>query len=600
MVSLDSLPHSLPKAGPLQAIATRGGIKSDLVTVGYISSSFSNASIIAVHPGQFNVARNTNGALIEVDGFGFGEDPTQVNVVMSAAMQIVGIHTCRDTRIVVDVDDTSGIPLGPFTASVSRQTPYGILMSKTVTVGRIVSALTTTPTVFSSDHQVSQGSTIMTISGEGFSATPDDVRVYVLLGTGSVPTVQVRNVSSVSVELLLPQHFSASSPGFLSAVVTVKGVRSASTDVALIGKPPSLVKKQQQLVESPVEGNRAVAIAGHNLFETGAICMWSSGVNTTVNASGDVSTVHCMTPQKRLDSATKRLTLSIYYPSSSILLKPDITISYFDTMLVSDSKTNSIIRFNAHTGKYWDVFVSSASGVVRPSGFAFGPDRNLYVGDVAMNRIVLFHGSTGTYLKKFADVVSPRGLVFHGEDLYVCSSYAGAVFRFNGVTGSPRGVLGQSHLLQHAWAIVFDAQTNHSLVASQRAHRIVQLDPPVAPSSVFVLSGSKVWSTMQTLHITGVEISKEHVYAVSPYAGNGFFQFNRTSGSFTKRIEDEFFVKQAYDIKLYHGSLYVCGVGGIRKYEERRILNELYHESTQHVSHSELRCAFLLINRGFT
>jgi hypothetical protein len=280
-------------------------------------------------------------------------------------------------------------------------------------------------------------------------------------------------------------------------------------------------------------------------------------------------------------------------------------IQYFPSMLVSDLKTNSVIRFNKRSGQYWNAFVKAgAGGLDTPWGIAFGPTGHFFVASNANARVIMYHGSTGGYVKKFCDVASPRGLTFHGGDLYVCSSHMGAVYRFNGVTGASRGILAKSHLLQHAWSIVFDPVSNASLVASQQTHKIVRIGAPTEPKNAkngFLASAGTVFSNVPVHHITGVEILGDHVYAVSPYTGRGIMQFERETGLFRHRFDEEAFLEHAFDIKASNGTLYVCGDGGIRNYSASRIVSRLSPESRLHAEYAGLKCAFLLINtrQGF-
>ena len=57
------------------------------------------------------------------------------------------------------------------------------------------------------------------------------------------------------------------------------------------------------------------------------------------------------------------------------------------TMFISDFKTSSVLRYNADTGAFFDVFVQPRSGGLDgPWGLAFGLDHNFYVASERTNR----------------------------------------------------------------------------------------------------------------------------------------------------------------------------------------------------------------------
>src|SRR5262249_49798801 len=77
-----------------------------------------------------------------------------------------------------------------------------------------------------------------------------------------------------------------------------------------------------------------------------------------------------------------------------------------------------IVRFNPHTGRFFDIFTSNqASGCAgdlhRPEGLTFGPDGKLYVTSFRANpddtdKILIFNGTTGQCLDKIdLDQVGP-------------------------------------------------------------------------------------------------------------------------------------------------------------------------------------------------
>src|SRR5437016_5893612 len=72
------------------------------------------------------------------------------------------------------------------------------------------------------------------------------------------------------------------------------------------------------------------------------------------------------------------------------------------TLLVCSHNTHSVLRYDGTTGSFLDAFVPSDSGGQGPThGLIFGPDGNLYVGDVAADAVRRFDGKTGAFLDLF-------------------------------------------------------------------------------------------------------------------------------------------------------------------------------------------------------
>src|SRR5437867_6013463 len=109
-----------------------------------------------------------------------------------------------------------------------------------------------------------------------------------------------------------------------------------------------------------------------------------------------------------------------------------------------------VFRYNGVTGEFMDVFVpGNSGGLRRPLVLVFGPDGNLYVGDVGNvaqggRAIRRYDGHTGAFIDVFESARSggltvPVGLVFGPDgNLYVASAENngnGSVLRYDGHTG---------------------------------------------------------------------------------------------------------------------------------------------------------------------
>lgn len=105
-----------------------------------------------------------------------------------------------------------------------------------------------------------------------------------------------------------------------------------------------------------------------------------------------------------------------------------------------------ITRYDAG-GVLIDTFVAAGSGppggLFYAQGITFGPDSNLYVSDLGNASIAQFNGTTGAYSEFVAagnppsPLSSPYGLVFGPDgNLYVADVITSTVHRYNGTTGA--------------------------------------------------------------------------------------------------------------------------------------------------------------------
>merc|ERR1711988_1058662 len=295
------------------------------------------------------------------------------------------------------------------------------------------------------------------------------------------------------------------------------------------------------------------------------------------------------------------------------------TFTFFPTMFVSDFKTSAVLRYNADTGAFFDVFVQPRSGGLDgPWGLAFGLDHNFYVSSERTSSVLVYDGSTGAFLKKFCTVKGqPRSLVFHYWDLYVVSAYSDKIYRYNGYTGSPRGVYLEGGGLDHPWGIIFDKFTNDTYVTSEYKDHVFRYKQPTwglyggygspstnggihvvgaydpatqatNPQGMGISNGlgeeithnaqqlklgvnvlkcrfDKVWTNTRVNYANGLDFTVDSLYVTGPYCGNCIVRFNRTTGEYMHHFEDEY-LNYPVDIKEFRDYLYVCSEDQVRKY----------------------------------
>src|SRR5262249_14567824 len=140
----------------------------------------------------------------------------------------------------------------------------------------------------------------------------------------------------------------------------------------------------------------------------------------------------------------------------------------------SSSVGASVVRFDSQTGAFLNYFVAPSSAGIRTPGFmVFGPDGNLYVGNVHESSILRYYGpnaatpgapdpaprQSGAYFVPpvGGGLDAPQGLTFGPDgNLYVASSNwftngngpnyvgdcpPGAVLKFEGPSGPNPGAL---------------------------------------------------------------------------------------------------------------------------------------------------------------
>jgi DNA-binding beta-propeller fold protein YncE len=122
-------------------------------------------------------------------------------------------------------------------------------------------------------------------------------------------------------------------------------------------------------------------------------------------------------------------------------------------LYMATQESNDVVRYDATTGAFVDVFVPPGSGGLGvPSGLTFGPDGNLYVTSNG-NAVLRYDSTTGAPLGTFVGTSSgglsgAGGMAFDpsGAYLYVASGGSNQVLKYNGSTGAYVGVAASAGL----------------------------------------------------------------------------------------------------------------------------------------------------------
>jgi outer membrane protein assembly factor BamB len=130
----------------------------------------------------------------------------------------------------------------------------------------------------------------------------------------------------------------------------------------------------------------------------------------------------------------------------NLKIGPDGLLYVIGTTWPETPARGQVLRYNARTGAFIDVFVAPENGSELPTDLAFGPDKNLYVCDFYRG-VLRYDGNTGALIDNFVPTgtggLNSASAFAFGPDgnLYVCSRDSDAVLKFNGRTGGPMRVL---------------------------------------------------------------------------------------------------------------------------------------------------------------
>ncbi len=166
----------------------------------------------------------------------------------------------------------------------------------------------------------------------------------------------------------------------------------------------------------------------------------------------------------------------------------------------SPGDADRVLRYDGETGAFIDTFVPTSSGALDgPSGLVFGPDGHLYVSSLNTDQVLRYDGTTGIFMDVFASsgggvsIDQPTHLQFGPDgNLYVSGTRSNNVARFDGQTGAPIGNFVPPGFggLDHPLGLRFGPDAN-LYVASWTDHRVIRYDGQTgAFIDSFVTTGS--------------------------------------------------------------------------------------------------------------
>ena len=143
--------------------------------------------------------------------------------------------------------------------------------------------------------------------------------------------------------------------------------------------------------------------------------------------------------------------------------------SELPVLLVSSSNSDEILRYNAETGEFLDVFISGGD-LDSPGGITIGADSNFYVTSQDTDEILRYDGDTGEFIDVFTSGSAPNfpsgGIFGPNGDLYVTSVLGNQVLRYDGDTGEFIDVFASGSSLDNPTGIAFGPDGNFYVSSS--------------------------------------------------------------------------------------------------------------------------------------
>lgn len=236
------------------------------------------------------------------------------------------------------------------------------------------------------------------------------------------------------------------------------------------------------------------------------------------------------------------------FMSGNGLNQPHGILERCDDILVASFGTDQIMRFDRTTGTFLGIFIDAPTGLDDPVYILNGPDDNLYISSQASDEILRFN-SSGAFIDAFVSSGSgglngPSGVAL-GPDgrLYVAGRYSANVIAYNGVTGAFDELIADSSdglTVGDTFGLIFGGNDDLYFVSNANVFRydlntsaILTSVPVTAAIGLDVdQSGSVYIATNNNLRT--IDLSSDAISG--PYLTGGtinvlnFFHFSGTSG----------------------------------------------------------------------
>jgi len=588
MVNLDRAHAGVYGSAALMGTVTVKGVKSDEAKV---------ATVLAapeIYQRMNQVAVSATGNRLEIIGAHFGTQVADLAVNIVGHAITVTVVKAEDSRLIVDTASTSAATQGSkLSIAVSRSGGSSPLHG--TSIGTFVAPLSAAPSLTAvSASEIGFGTRTLRLQGANLGDVAGDVRVFITTAQGKLLTVSTVQVTSTTLYVSFPT-LGSEDAGSLQCLVSRKEVKSATVGIGVIKEVLPTVTHVEPL-EGPIEGNVLVNVTGTNLHMK-LLCVLGTESTAATSVSEDGTKLLCPTP--RNNPGTYSFKLQADYKNSPTQ-SSDFNFVYHKTLFITDIASSNVLRFLLSNRSFFDVFIRAGDGGLhRPWGMAFGPDRNMLIANEGTSSILKYDGQSGQYLNEFCTVKgSPRGIQFHFGDLYVVSARDAKVYRFNGKTGSPKGIFADVAPYHMPFKLLFDPRTNDAYVSSEMSHKIIRYNPPRQGFDAYNQSLAvgfeawrarfdTIWSRHRLPHVRSFDFADEVVYAVSP-ASSTVMQLNRSTGGIISHFNDQLLVRPN-DVKVHGSLIFVCASGEVRAYH--RTTTEFLWS---HVMYDGMACGTML------
>jgi streptogramin lyase len=202
---------------------------------------------------------------------------------------------------------------------------------------------------------------------------------------------------------------------------------------------------------------------------------------------------------------------------------------------VASANNDTILRYNGNTGAFMDIFIQNgakglpAGTLDYPVDMTIGPDGLLYVSSQLNDSILRFNASTGQFVDVFVASGSggldgPSGIEFHNGDLFVSGRFSNAAYRYDGTTGTYELTIGAG-VVSPAYGLTFGLDGN-LYVASGSTNQVVRFDPTSGANlGNFLATGSGLSGAI------GVEFGPDNNLYVASLNTNEVKRYNGATGA---------------------------------------------------------------------
>jgi len=250
----------------------------------------------------------------------------------------------------------------------------------------------------------------------------------------------------------------------------------------------------------------------------------------------------------------------LYMTKEGKVKKPsDWTVGPNESVFVSNTNTDEILRYNVNTGEFLGVFVSSENngGLKGPKDLVFDPEnRYLYVSSFLTNEIFLYD-TTGNYVGSVNNELLQRPINMkfdkNGDFLFIVSSDNNKVLKFNVKINEYEGKPELEFIKAYDWSKHHPLFTNPSAVAisnesdgefyvsSATQNTILWYNSMDDEFNIFVSSENN--GGLKGPKDLVFDPENRYLY-VSSFLTNEIFRYNATTGEFV----DKFVSSQISDL----------------------------------------------------